>query len=254
MRTRVIAIANQKGGVGKTTTTHAFASGLTKRGYRVLAIDLDPQGNLSNSVGVDVASVNTVFELLTKEIPIEKAIHHYPVFDIIPSGLRLADAEQTFTKIGKEQRLKESLSPVMENYDFIVIDTPPSLGILTMNALTVAKELIIPTTAGIYAASGIAQLNETIGNIRTYCNDELVISGILLTRYNPRAINNKKMKELTMVIAEHIGAPIFNTYIRSSIVVEEAQAQQMDLFSYKGNSTVAEDYDLFISEYIERRK
>jgi len=249
--TKIIAIANQKGGVAKTTTTGALAAGLKKKGYRVLAVDVDPQGNLSDSAGADNEQKATIYDLLKGDISAEEVIQHLEVFDIIPANIMLAGAEQEFSQIGKEQRLKERLLPIADQYDYIIIDTPPALGVLTINAFTLADEIIIPTTAGIFAATGIKQLYDTIINVRKYCNDKVKIAGILLTKYNARANNNKDMKELTEQLGKYMNAPLYETYIRSSIVVEEAQVRKEDLFSYKGNSTVAEDYAAFVDEYLK---
>ena len=251
---KVIAIANQKGGVGKTTTTGALAAGLKQEGFNVLAVDVDPQGNLSDSTGADNQQQVTVYELLKGETTAEAAIQSLEVFDIIPANIMLAGAEQELSQIGKEQRLKEQLFPVMGKYDYIIIDTPPALGILTINAFTVADEVIIPTTAGIFAATGIKQLFDTIQNVRKYCNDKVRIAGILLTRYNPRANNNRDMKDLTEQLAIYMAAPLYQTFIRASVVVEEAQTRKADLFTYKSNSAVAEDYAAFVREYMEGEK
>jgi chromosome partitioning protein len=248
---KIIAIANQKGGVAKTTTTGALAAGLKQKGYKVLTIDLDPQGNLTDSVGADGYNFPTTYELMKREAKPEEAIQHLEAFDIIPANIMLAGAEQEFSQIGKEQRLKETIAPVVSQYDYIIIDTPPALGVLTVNAFTVADEIIIPTTAGIFAAKGIRQLHDTIVNVQKYCNDKVKIAGILLTKYNPRSNNNKDMKELTEQIGEYIKAPIFKTYIRATVAVEEAQARATDLFTYNGDSTAAADYAAFVDEYLK---
>lgn len=247
----IIAIANQKGGVAKTTTTAALAAGLKHKGFNVLAVDVDPQGNLSDSAGADNEQQATVYELLKGEVSIDEVIQHLDIFDIIPANIMLAGAEQELSQIGKEQRLKERLLPIVPKYDYIIIDTPPALGVLTINAFTIADEIIIPTTAGIFAATGIKQLYDTILNVRKYCNEKVKIAGILLTKYNPRALNNKDMKELTEQLGQYMNARLYNTYIRASIVVEEAQARKADIFTYKGNSPVAEDYAAFVEEYLK---
>ena len=248
---KVIAIANQKGGVAKTTTTSSLAAGLHSKGYKVLAIDADPQGNLSDSIGADNRSSDTTYELMKNEVEAVNAIQHLDVFDIIPANIMLAGAEQEISQIGKEQRLKERIASVIDEYDYIIIDTPPSLGLLTINAFTAADEVIIPTTAGIFAASGILQLFDTIKNVRKYCNSKIKIVGVLLTKFNPRTNNNQDMKELTEKIANSMEANLFKTYIRSSVVVEEAQARKEDIITYKEKSTVAEDYKDFVEEYLK---
>jgi chromosome partitioning protein len=247
----VIAIANQKGGVAKTTTTGALAAGLQKRGFKVLAVDLDPQGNLSDSVGAEMYELPTIYDLLKRESTPEQVIQHLVPFDIIPANIMLAGAEQEFSQTGKEHRLKEMLLAVADDYDYIIIDTPPALGVLTINAFTFADEVIIPTTAGIFAANGIKQLHNTIKNVRKYCNQKVQIAGILLTKYNPRSTINKDLKELTEQLGVYIEAPIYTTYIRSSVVVEEAQANKSDLFTYRSCSTVSDDYNSFIDEYLK---
>lgn len=249
-----IVIANQKGGVAKTTTSGALAAGLKKRGYRVLTIDLDPQGNLSDSVGAEMYELPTVYDLLKRESNASECVQHMEAFDIIPSNIMLAGAEQELSQTGKEHRLKETVEPILNQYDYVIVDTPPALGVLTVNAFTFADEIIIPTTAGIFAAKGIQQLNTTIQNVRQYCNPNVKVAGILLTKYNPRTNVSKGMKELTEQLGEHINAPIFKTYIRSSIVVEEAQANQSDIFTYNEKNNVVVDYNAFIDEYLKGDK
>lgn len=247
---RVIAVSNQKGGVGKTTTSNAMLAGLANAGYKVLGIDLDPQGNLSDSCGADMYNRPNVYELMKYKAAPEDVIQHIDGYDIIPSNIMLASAEQELSQTGKEHRLEETVSPVMGQYDYIIIDTPPSLGVLTVNAITFATDIIIPTTAGIFAANGIQQLFNTVKNIQKYCNPNVKITGILLTRFNPRTNISKQIKELTEQLGQHISAPIFSTYIRNSIAVEEAQANKKDIFAYSDKSTVAEDYRTFIEEFL----
>jgi chromosome partitioning protein len=246
---QIIAIANQKGGVSKTTTSHTMAAGLKQRGYRVLALDMDPQGNLSDNAGANNYDCPTMYELLKKEVVAEETIQHLS-FDIIPANILLAGTEQELNKTGKEYRLQECIENVRDRYDYIIIDTPPSLGILTINAFTAANEIIIPTTAGIFAVKGIVQLNDTINTVQKYCNKQLKIAGILITKFNPRVNINKDIKALTTQLSEQINVKIYNTYIRSSVVVEEAQAMKKDIFSYAADSTVANDYNSFIDEYL----
>ncbi len=248
---KTIAIANQKGGVAKTTTTAALAAGLSEKGFSVLVVDVDPQGNMSDSVNADNINKGTVFELLKGEITIDQSIQHLDKFDIIPANITLAVSDQIFSDIGKEQRLKEKLSEILSKYDYIIIDTPPALGFLTINAFTAADEIIIPSTPGIFAATGIKQLYDTVQQVKKYCNANVKIAGVLLTKYYSRTNNSKDMKELTKQLATYIKAPLFNTHIRNSVVIEEAQARKIDLYSYKRNSTVAEDYRKFVNEYLK---
>ena len=247
----IVAVANQKGGVGKTTTAQALAAGLAERKYRVLGIDLDPQGNFSTACGAENYNVPTVYEVMKRAADIGEAIQRMKGgYDVVPANIMLAGAEQELSQTGKEHRLKEAVSAVVGNYDFVVIDTPPSLGVLTVNAFTCATDILIPTTAGIFATAGISQLNETVGSVQRYCNPGVKIRGILFTRFNPRANISRQIKELTEQLSEYISAPIYQTYIRAGVVVEEAQANKADIFDYAGKSTVAEDYREFIEEFL----
>ena len=163
----IVAVANQKGGVGKTTTSQALAAGLAGKGYKVLGIDLDPQGNFSTACGVENYNVPTVYEVMKRLATIQEATQHAKGgYDVVPANIMLAGAEQELSQTGKEHRLKEAVAPVACDYDFIVIDTPPSLGVLTVNAFTCATDILIPTTAGIFATAGISQLNETVTSVQ----------------------------------------------------------------------------------------
>ena len=248
----IIAVANQKGGVGKTTTAQALCAGLAEKKYRVLGIDLDPQGNFSTACGAENYNVQTIYEVMKQGGGIIEATHHIKGdYDIVPANIMLAGAEQELSQTGKEHRLKEGLDPIVADYDFIVIDTPPSLGVLTVNAFTCATDILIPTTAGIFATAGISQLNKTVISVQKYCNPNVKIRGILFTRFNPRANISRQIKELAEQLSEYISAPIYDTYIRAAVAVEEAQANQTDIFDYAGRSTVAEDYRKFIEEFLK---
>ena len=248
----ILSVANQKGGVAKTTSTLAIASNLKKKGYKALAIDMDPQGNLSESVNANQIEVPTIYELLKQEVTADEAIQKLDFFDIIPSNIMLAGAEQELSFTGKEYRLKESLENINALYDYIIIDTPPSLGILTINAFTASDEVLIPTTPGIFAVNGIEQLNNTINNVKKYCNKDLKINGILITRFNPRVNINKSIKTLTEHLANHIGAKVYNTYIRNSVIIEESQANKINLFDNYKSATVTEDYNSFVKEFLNK--
>ena len=250
---KTIVIANQKGGVAKTTTTAAMASLLCNSGKRrVLAIDLDPQGNLSYSAGADVYEYITIYDVLAKKEKAEDAIQKLADFDIIPGNIALAGVDREMNDIGKEFRLKESLTDLQSQYDYIIIDTPPSLGVLTVNALAAADEVIIPTTAGIYAATGINQLFNIIASVQQYYNRDVQVAGILITKHNPKTNVGRNVKELTGKLAETMNTRLFDTFIRSSVAVEDAQLNQQDIFRYANASTVAADYRAFVAEYLTK--
>ncbi len=246
---KVITVANQKGGVAKTTTTGALAAGLVRRGFKVLAVDLDAQGNLSDNVNVNEQQPTT-YELMKGTVQIKEAIQKMGVFDIVPANLALASADMEFTQTGREYRLKKALLPIMGEYDYIILDTPPTLGIMTVNAFMVSDEVIIPAS-GLNGVKGIVTLYSTLNTVKEFGNPNLKVAGILLTRYNPRAIIDQNIKELAENIGAAKGIHIFNTYIRASVSVDEATATGKDIFTYNKKNNVAIDYDSFIDEYLK---
>jgi chromosome partitioning protein len=242
-----MSITNQKGGVAKTTTAHALGAGLRRRGHTVLLVDLDPQANLSYAVGVKDVSAG-VLEVLTERIPPKEAIYHSEQGDIIPAASSLAAADKTLKETGKEFKLREALEQIESGYDYIVIDTPPSLGILTVNALTAADTVIIPAQADDFSLQGISELYGTICTIRRYTNPKLKISGVLLTRHNARSVISRDMTEAMKQTAESIGAKLYNTCIRECTALKEAQAMQRDIYDYAPKSNAATDYAAFVDE------
>ena len=248
---KIIAISNQKGGVAKTTTAQALSAILKERGFKVLAIDFDPQGNLSDSIGALTEETSTIYEVLTQASTITETIQKLPAFDIIPADIILASAEQTLSQMGKEYRLKEAIEPIKNQYDYIVIDTPPSLAILTVNAFTAADEIIVPTTAGKFAVKGIKELYNTVGIVRKYCNSKLKISGILFTKFDPRTNNSKDMQILVEKISKALDIPLYKTFIRTRVAVDEAQSRSQNILEYKGCEDIASDYNDFVNEYLK---
>lgn len=245
----IFTIISQKGGVGKSTTTAAIAAGARRQGYTVLTIDLDPQSNLSLSMGADTSG-KTILDVLTGNTPALGAIQQTPQGEIIPASPALSSADMTLTQTGKEYRLREAIEPLCRRYDYIVLDTPPALGVLTVNALTAATAAIIPAQADLFSVQGITQLYGTIDTVKRYCNPALSVKGILLTRYSPRSVLSREMRDVMEGIATQHGGRVFDTFIRENIALREAQARQQSIFDYAPNSNGAADYRAFIKEII----
>lgn len=246
----VYAVINQKGGVGKTTTVSSLARGLALRGNRVLAVDLDAQANLTYSCGADVTGT-AALSVLTGEMKASEAVCHTEQFDVIPAAKGLAGADAFITDTGKEYRLKEALDELQNDYDCVVIDTPPALGILTVNALTACTSVIIPAQADIYSLQGIEQLGETIRPVKKYCNPGLYIEGILLTRYNSRSVLSRDMVSYMDRLAKNLETKVFSTRIREAVSIREAQLMKQDIYTYAAKSNVAADYNAFIDELLK---
>ena len=248
---RITTVINQKGGVGKTTTAHALVTGLTKEGRKVLAVDADPQGNLSFTMGADV-SAKGLYEALREEVSITDVIQKTEDGDILPSTLLLAAADMEFTGTGREWLLTGIFQYIAEEYTHIIIDSPQTLGILTVNALTASTDVVIPMGADIYSLQGLYQLYSTIGKVKKFCNREIIISGLLLTRYNSRFILSRDITEGIENKAGELEANLFNAKIREGVSVKEAQTQQMSLFKYAPLSNPAQDYEEFLQEYLKQ--
>lgn len=246
---KTLAIINQKGGVGKSTTALMLAAGLSLKGYSVLSIDLDAQSNLTYTAGAKTDGA-TALGVLTGEIKAGDAVQHTESGDIIPASKALAGADAFITDTGKEYRLKEALEPLAGKYDYIIIDTPPALGILTINALTACNSVIIPAQADIYSLQGIEQLAETMKPVKKYCNADLTIEGILLTRYSSRSVLSREVAELAEQLAAKLGTKLFKSTIREAIAVKESQISQRNLYSYAPRAKVTEDYTRFIAELL----
>lgn len=247
----IVAVLNQKGGVGKSTTAAALAGGLSNKGYKVLSVDLDPQGNLSYHMGSQ-KNEHTIMEVLLGSSIARETITNAGQGDIIVASSALAGADAVISETGKEYRLFEALEPVSASYDFIVLDTPPALGILSVNALTAANRVIIPAQADAFSLQGISQLAQTISAVRRYCNQSLVIDGILLTRYNSRSILSRDMTDLMRSVAEQLGTKIYRTVIRECVALREAQAVQQSIYGYSPKSNGAIDYMGVVDEFLER--
>ena len=249
---KIISVSNQKGGVGKTTTTGALSAALTKKGFRVLAIDLDPQGNLTFSIKGDSEMSASIYDVLKKEVKPQHAIQHVDVCDLISSNILLSSTELDFTDKGREFVLRDAIEPLLGYYDYIIIDTPPNLGILTINAFSTSDYIIVPVVSDIFSLQGLAQLHESVSQIKNYCNPKLAFAGILLTRFNPRTVLGREILGTAEMIAQSLEIPLFKTKIRTSVAVCEAQSAQVSLLKYSKNNPAAKDYIAFADELVER--
>lgn len=242
----VYTITNQKGGVGKTTTAHILASGLVKAGYKVLVIDTDPQTNLTYTAGIDTNNTQDLYDLFINDFSLQAIQKTSVGFDMIAGSVNFARADKEFTDTGREYILRDLLEPVKENYDYCIIDTPPTLGILTINALTASNSVIVPMGADIYSLQGLSQLQGLINNVKKYCNPALQLEGLLLTKYNPRAIINRDIKDNLEQVAKNLNTKVFDVYIREAVAVKEVQAMKQSIFEIYPNSNVTKDYTKFI--------
>ncbi len=242
----IIAVTNQKGGVGKTTTSSALIAGLTAHNKKVLGIDLDPQGNLGFSLGIDIEDCATIYDVFKEKVSSKDAIQHTDYGDIIPSNILLSTAELEFNRSGREFLLQNALISIKNEYDYIVIDTPPALNILTVNAYVAADCLIVPMIPEILSLLGISQLKETIDTVRKFYNPQLNVLGILLNKYNKRMNLTREVEEMAEQIAMQLDTIVFEAKIRSSIVVAEAPAHGESILSYAPKSNPAIDFSEFI--------
>lgn len=246
----IIALTNQKGGVGKTTTAGALVTGLHQHGYRVLGIDLDPQGNLGFSMGMDVENSRTIYDVFKGTVPFDEAICSTELGDVVASNILLSGAELEFSRPGREFLLKNALSRVEGQYDYIIIDTPPALNVLTVNAYVASNQLIIPMVPEILSLLGVSQIKETIDTVKNFYNPNLTVLGILLTRFNSRINLAREVRDMALQIATQLDSIVFDTTIRTSVVVAEAPAHGESVLQYAPHSKPAQDYAALLDEII----
>jgi chromosome partitioning protein len=237
---RVIAFANQKGGVAKTTTTLNLAAAFAEQGHRVLCVDMDPQGNLTMSQGIDPDTLElSMYDVLVHHIPIKQVIRRREI-DVACASIDLAGAEIAMsTQIGRERSLDKALNAVRDDYDFVCIDTPPSLGLLTINALTAAHKVIVPVQCEYLSMRGLIQLQNTLQMIRENLNPDVEIEGILPTLMDTRTIHAKEAIE---ILEENFGDRVFASRIRKTVRFAEAPVKGMSVLKYDPDGTAAQSY------------
>lgn len=248
---KIIAITNQKGGVGKTTTALSLINALRLRNCRVLGVDLDPQGSLGFSAGLDIENADTVYEVMKGTADIRDAILSTDLGDVLPSNILLSTAELEFNAPGREYLLKNELDKVERNYDYIIIDTPPALNVLTINAYVASGALIIPMAPEILSLLGISQIRDTINTVKKYYNPDLRVLGILLNKYNQRFTLNREVLDMAEQIAAQLETKVFDTKIRTSVSVAEAPAHGESVLTYAPSSKPASDFRTLLEEIIQ---
>jgi len=249
---KVIAFANQKGGVAKTTTTLNLAAAFAEQGHRVLCVDMDPQGNLTMSQGIDPDTVEkSMYDVLVNGMPIRDVIRKREV-DVACASIDLAGAEIAMsTKIGRERSLVKALRAIDDDYDFICIDTPPSLGLLTVNALTAADQVIVPVQCEYLSMRGLLQLQNTMAMIRENLNPNVQIAGILSTMVDTRTLHAKEALE---ILEENFGDRLFGARIRKTVRFAEAPVKGMSVLRYDPKGTAADAYRQLAKEVLSNGK
>ena len=246
----IISLLNHKGGVGKTTSAINIGAGLVELGKRVLLIDLDPQANLTLSLGIPRQS-STIYEAIRGE----SELAPYTVkenLDVVTSILDLSGAEmELINEAGREFILRELFDPIREEYDFVIIDCPPSLGLLTLNALTSSDVVYIPLQTEFLAMQGLAKIKQVIQKVKLRLNKKLQIGGVIATMYDARKVLNR---DVVNTIQKYFGNLVFETKIRDNVALAEAPAQRKDIFAYNKNSAGAKDYLALSKEILQRTK
>jgi len=253
--TNVISIVNQKGGVGKTTTTVNLSAFLALHGKKVLVIDLDPQGNATSGYGFDKSELDTsVYDVLVNEVPIIDVIRstNRKNLDICPTNINLAGAEvELVSAMSRETILKRAVDTISDNYDYIMIDCPPSLGLLTLNALAASSDVIVPIQGEYYALEGLTQLIDTINLVRKHLNPTIGIFGVVITMFDGRT---QLTKQVTEEVRKYFGEKVFNTYIPRNIRLAEAPSYGKTIAEYDPKSRGGQSYNELALEVIKRAK
>ena len=244
----IISLVNKKGGVAKTTTALALASGLSKRKFKVLAIDCDAQGNFSKASGGEDDVVGT-FDILTGKEKTIDAIQELPEYDLIGGDKRLSSIDVALNKPGREYRLKKALEQLERGYDYCVIDNPPALNVAVANSLAVSDKVIICSCAEAFSVDGLMEISATLDDVREFMNPELKVDGILITIFNPRTLIGQHQKEQLEKLAEVMKTKVYQTFIRRCNTISVSQSERKSVFNYP-SSNAAEDYGRFVEEFL----
>jgi len=249
---RVISFANQKGGVAKTTTTLNLGVALSEQGLKVLLVDLDPQGNLTMSQGLNPDTIErSMFDVLVHRLPIHEVIHRAEA-DLAVSSIDLAGAELALSSmIGRERALEKALAPVRDTYDYVLIDTPPSLGLLTINALVASNGVIVPVQCEYLSLRGLVQLENTLSMIRENLNPSVGIEGILPTMFDSRTLHSREAVE---ILQENFGELVFDTKIRKTVRYAEAPVKGTSVLKYDPTGSAAQAYRDLAKEVLDAAK
>lgn len=249
---KTYSVANRKGGCSKTTTVGALASGLNELGCKVLVVDMDPQGNISDWAGFNTDGQNTTYEVITNRCEASEAIYETKHYDLMPADNDLFASETELANaIDRYEHMRDALKSVKDDYNFILIDTPPNLSTLSINAFVASDGGIIVTTdTGAFSTKGMNDLAETLAMVSKKLNPQAKVIGILLTRFNPRFNAMKVMREVTEKFSAYFEAPVYDTFIRQSVAVMECQMESVDLFDAPKQSAAIADYRAFVAEFL----
>lgn len=250
---KILSLINQKGGAGKTASTNAISICLKHRGFRVLCVDFDPQGYLTFSMGADTREHPSIYEVIKHEVKCRNAIQQTPIMEIIPADALLGNIEREFTAPGSERSLRICLKSVAPLFDYILIDSPPQLGPLSINAVVASDVVLIPGLSDGYSLQGIIQVHETICRVKRAFNPSLVLGGMFLVRFYPKEELSKVTYETAELLAQHLNMPLMKTTIRHSNAIATAMTTlQADIIDYAPRNVAVRDYVHLTDELFER--